>query len=59
VDGTFSYPWSLRDFFRKIALVRNADDLVHQAKRSRDLGGCRQQGNDAMHYQAYTLHGSR
>jgi hypothetical protein len=43
VYGTLSDPWSLRDFFRKIAFMRNANELIYQAERSRDLSRCRQQ----------------
>jgi hypothetical protein len=33
-----SYTWSLTGLFRKIALMRNANDLIHQPDRSRDFG---------------------
>jgi hypothetical protein len=36
-------------FFRKIALVRNADDLLHQSKRTGDFSRGRQQRNDPHH----------
>jgi hypothetical protein len=32
----------LTGLFRKIALVRNADDLIYQPERGRDLGRSRQ-----------------
>jgi hypothetical protein len=43
MDGTLSYARSLTSLFRKIALMGNADDLIHQPKRSHDLGRGRQE----------------
>jgi hypothetical protein len=42
MDGTLSYARSLTGLFRKIALMRNANDLIYQPKRSRDFGRSRQ-----------------
>jgi hypothetical protein len=41
MHGTTSDAWSLTDLFRKIALMRNANDLIHQPKRSRDFSRSR------------------
>jgi hypothetical protein len=49
MDGALSYAWTSTRLFGKIALVRNTNDLVHQTKRSRSLGGGRQERNDPIH----------
>jgi hypothetical protein len=59
MDGALSYARSVTGLFRKIALMRNANDLIYEPKRSRDFGRGRQERNDAMHSQAYTLRGSQ
>jgi len=36
-------------FLRKIALMRNADHVIHQSKRSRDLSRSRHERNNSAH----------
>ncbi len=45
---TTRHPWALVGLARKIALMRNANDFVHQSQRSRDLSGSRQKRNNAL-----------
>src|SRR5262249_53027779 len=41
---------TLVDLVGGIALMRHADDLMHQSKRCRDLGCSRQKRNDSAHH---------
>jgi hypothetical protein len=49
VYRTMSDPWPLIRFFREITFMRNTDYLVHQSKRSCNLGGSGQKRNDPAH----------
>ena len=50
VDWTMRDTWPRICSFRKIAFMRNTDQLVHQAKRGRDLGRSGQKRNYAGHF---------
>jgi len=55
MDWASNYARSLTRLFRKIALVGNANDLVHQTKRSGDLSGGGKERNDPIHETGSTL----
>jgi hypothetical protein len=55
VNGTVGDARPFVSLFRKIALMRNANDPIHQPKGSHDFGRSRQERNDARHSQPYTL----
>jgi hypothetical protein len=48
-------PWPRVYSFWEIALMGNADDLVHQTKRGCDLGRSGQKRNDPGHFSFYAL----
>jgi len=48
-------PWPRVRFSREIAFMRNADHLIHQAKRGCNLGRSGQKRNDAEHFSFYAL----